>query len=386
MTKKVIVFGSTGSIGTSVLDIIRRNPGSFTVRGLAVRDNHAALCKQAAQFRAEYAAVYDCASAEIFDKKRPGQCTLFSGRDGVLRLADIPSDIAVVGINGVEAIPLLYRLVKSTKRIVLANKECLVVAGKFIMPLLRQNSVEFFPADSEMFALSLLLGPLAQDSFDTAYITASGGALRDWTVNERQNATVKDVLKHPTWNMGKKITVDSATLVNKAFEVIEASWLFDLPVEKIKVLLHKESLIHAMVTMKNATVQSCFFQPDMRIPLGYGLCHPRESGLPISSGQLWKGARSLSVHELKKNMFPCFDLIMRSAYRDRDLLVAVNAANDVAVESFLRGTIGFKHIYMVLKKVLTAFPRASCKNLEDILGQDQIIREYTREVIRKKYA
>jgi len=386
MKKKVVIFGSTGSIGTSALDIIRRHPGLFEVCGLAVRDSYAALQKQVGRFHPEYAAIYDSASAEAFEKKAAGRCKLFSGREGVLRLADVPSDIAVVGINGVEAIPLLYRLVKSTKRIVLANKECLVVAGKFIMPLLRKHSVEFFPADSEMFALSLLLGPLPGGSIDTVYITASGGALRDRTVKERQTATVQEVLKHPTWNMGKKITVDSATLVNKAFEIVEASWLFDLPIEKIKVLLHKESLIHAMVAMKNATAHSCLFQPDMRIPLGYGLCYPQISGSIPSLEPLWTRPRSLSVQELKKGMFPCFDLIMRSAYADRDALVVINAANDVVVESFLKGNVDFKYLYLVLKKALAAFPRAGYKKVEDVLAQDRIIREYTREVIKKHYA
>lgn len=384
--KKVVVFGSSGSIGSNALRIIRQCPGKYEVIGIAVRDNIAAAKEQIKDFSPRYAVVFDESKTGMLKNTAGSSTAVLSGREGLLRLADIPSDIAVVGINGIEAIPLLSRLVKSTKRIVLANKECLVVAGKFIMPLIRKSGVEFFPADSEMFALSLLLESAPRSDIEAVYITASGGALRDWTVEQRESARVEDVLKHPTWNMGKKITVDSATLVNKAFEVVEASWLFDLDVDAIRVLLHKESFIHAGVTLKNQVTQSCVFSPDMRIPLAYGICYPESARVSGSSAQAWIDTGALSMTRLKKGMFPCFDSIIRCASKSRDALVSINAANDVLVDCFLRGVIRFKHIYAALQQVVRAFPVTACRRLEDVMDVDREVREYTRKAVQNRYA
>lgn len=385
MKKRVIVFGSTGSIGRNTLDILRRYRCRYTVLGLAVKDNLRLLARQVLSCSPEYAAIYDNECAAGFARARRG-LEVLGGREGLLRLAEIPSDIAVVGINGIEAIPVLVRLLESTQRIVLANKESLVVAGKFIMPLLKKSRVEFFPADSEMFALSLLLEGRLPQSIEQVYLTASGGALREFSAREKARATIKDVLKHPTWDMGRKITVDSATMMNKVFEVIEASWLFGLDLSAIRVVLHRESCIHALVALKNTTVQSCLFKPDMRIPLSYGILYPQQEAPAIPSRQHWLENSCLSIEPLKKGMFPCFDLTMEYAVKNREAMVAANAANDVAVEHFLTGRIRFKDIYAILKKVLSSFPAGVYRALDDMLAADKEVRGYTQELIHDAYA
>jgi len=385
MKKSVTIFGSTGSIGRNTLDILRRYRSRYVVLGLAVKDNLRLLSRQVLDCSPRYAAIYAQEYAAEFARTQRG-IEVFGGREGLLRLAGIPSDIAVVGINGIEAIPVLVRLLESTQRIVLANKESLVVAGKFIMPLLKKSRVEFFPADSEMFALSLLLEGRPPQSVERVYLTASGGALREFSAREKARATVKEVLTHPTWKMGRKITVDSATMMNKAFEVMEASWLFGLDLSAIRVALHKESFIHALVALKNAAVQGCLFKPDMRIPLAYGILYPQQDEPAIPFRQHWLQNRSLSLEPLKKGMFPCFDLVMKHAVKNREAMVAANAANDVTVEHFLSGRIQFKDIYAILKKVLSFFPSGVYRTLDDLLAADEEVRGYAREYIYDAYA
>ena len=380
--KRVAVLGSTGSIGRNTLDVISRHPEKLQLIGVASRTRADLLAQHVAQFHPRFISVWDEEKARVLSRMT-GRDDVWSGAEGLARLATHPDvDIVVVATSGREALVPLIRAIQAGKQIALASKELLVMAGSLIMRLVQEHGTTLIPIDSEHAALLQCLQGVSKTQVERLVVTGSGGPLWGLSATERSTVTRAQVLAHPKWQMGPKITVDSATLMNKGLEVIEARWLFDLPLDRFRVIIHPEAVVHALVELVDGTVLAQLSPCDMRLPIQYALSFPErwESALPrLQLAQL--GA--LRFYEPPLEQFPCLRLALEAAAAGGSMCVALNGANDVAVQAYLDGDVSFVDIPRVIAETLDQHAPLAHPTLDEILAVDAWSRNTTLELIHQ---
>ena len=366
--KKIAILGSTGSIGTQTLDVVRAN-GDIEVLGISAGRNVKMLEEQAREFHPKLIAVWDeNAAKDLAVRLQDMDVKIVSGMDGLLELARMPeTDILVTAVVGMIGIRPTMEGIKAGKDIALANKETLVTAGHLIIPMAKEYGVQILPVDSEHSAIFQALHGEKREQVEKLLITASGGPFRGRKRDELKNVTLADTLKHPNWVMGQKITVDSATLVNKGLEVMEAKWLFDVDLDHIQVVVQPKSIIHSMVEFKDGAVMAQLGTPDMRLPIQYALYYPERRYL--------EGER-LDFHKLKEITFEDPDMetflglpmAMDAARAGGSMPTEFNAANELAVKKFLQEKIGFLDIYEIIGQSMDRHQVIANPDLDEILA------------------
>jgi 1-deoxy-D-xylulose-5-phosphate reductoisomerase len=368
--KKVLILGSTGSIGKNTLEVIRQNRNKFKVVGLATKSNIELLKKQMEDFEVKYGCIVD----EKFKTSKFNSKKIFFSTEGLLQIIEeTKPDIlvnAIVGIDGLK--PLLYAIKQKIKNIALANKESLVVAGRLVMDEVKKNEVNLFPIDSEHSAIWQCLKNENIKNVEQVIITASGGPLFKKNVVKK---TPDFIVSHPVWKMGKKISVDSATLVNKGFECIEAHYLFDIPYEKIDVVIHPQVLIHSFVKFIDGNILACLFVPDMKIPISYALgCAEERLKTNVKKFDLFL-LNKIEFYKPDFKKFPSFKLLMDCVKTNYESYpIVFNAANEVLVEKFLNKEIKFETIHKVLKKIIENHRPKHIATIEEIFVLDKDTR------------
>lgn len=374
--KTIAILGSTGSIGRQTIDVIRKN-GDITLAGISAAGHHIdEMERQAREFRPRLAAVYDeKAAADLKIRLADTDVKVVPGMDGMIELAEMPeTDCFVTAIVGMIGIRPTMAAIRAGKDIALANKETLVTAGHLIMPLAGENGVRILPVDSEHSAIFQCLRGNARNRISRLLITASGGPFRGMSREQLANVTKKDALKHPNWNMGAKITIDSATLVNKGLEVMEARWLFNVPLDRIEVLVQPQSIIHSMVEFSDGAVMAQLGTPDMRLPIQYALYYPERRGL-MGERMDFRKISSIELEEPDMETFEGLSLAVRAARIGGSMPTVLNAANEQAVSLFLADRIRFPDIYRIIRESMEQFPAVPDPDLETILSVESDVRK-----------
>ena len=365
--RRIAILGSTGSIGTQTLDVIRRHPDMFEVELISARRNVDLLTKQAIEFDA--ANVVICEESkykETADALQDKGIKVWSGVDRLCELVKMSSvDIVVGAMVGFSGLRPTLAALEAGKTVALANKETLVAAGPIVIRTMLEHNAVILPVDSEHSAIFQCLLASKGNSVEKIHLTASGGPFRTWERARIAAATAQQALKHPNWNMGAKVTIDSATMMNKGFEVIEAKWLFDLNPDQINVVVHPESIIHSMVEFEDGAVIAQMGCPDMREPIGFALSYPQR--VSVGNKKLdfaSMGHLSFEAPDMKK--FPCLELAYDAIKRGGNVPCALNAANEVTVAAYLKGLIGFYDIARINEKCMLGMNFAADPSLEDI--------------------
>lgn len=365
--RRIAILGSTGSIGTQTLDVIRRHPDMFEVELISARRNVDLLTKQAIEFDA--ANVVICEESkykETADALQDKGIKVWSGVDSLCELVKMSSvDIVVGAMVGFSGLRPTLAALEAGKTVALANKETLVAAGPIVIRTMLEHNAVILPVDSEHSAIFQCLLASKGNSVEKIHLTASGGPFRTWERARVAAATAQQALKHPNWNMGAKVTIDSATMMNKGFEVIEAKWLFDLNPDQINVVVHPESIIHSMVEFEDGAVIAQMGCPDMREPIGFALSYPQR--VSVGNKKLdfaSMGHLSFEAPDMKK--FPCLELAYDAIKRGGNVPCALNAANEVTVAAYLKGLIGFYDIARINEKCMLGMNFAADPSLEDI--------------------
>ena len=383
MMKKISLLGSTGSIGTQCLDIIRENRDKYQVVALACGSNVDLLSEQIEEFSPVLAAVADEKAAQELQKNYPGTEILW-GRHGLIDVACADCDIVVNGLMGIRGMEPTYHAIMSGKDVALANKETLVAGGEIIMKAAYEKEIKLLPVDSEHSAIFQCLEGNKGRNINRILLTASGGPFRGFSKEELEHVTLEQALKHPNWSMGKKITIDSATMMNKGLEVIEAKWLFDVDVEKIEILVHPQSILHSAVEFEDKSIIGQMGLADMRIPISFALCYPdrlpsKEPGLDFFS----QGAR-MTFEKPDTEVFKCIKLAYESSKVGGTYPVTLNGANETLVELFLKKKIKFTDIQNILERILEAHSPAYNLDLEGIMEADRKARTEAYEQARRR--
>ncbi|MEL6438706.1 MAG: 1-deoxy-D-xylulose-5-phosphate reductoisomerase [Cyanobacteria bacterium J06621_8] len=385
--KAITILGSTGSIGTQTLDIVTHNPDQFRVVGLTAGSNVALLAEQIRTFKPEIVALGD--DTKIADLKTAiaaceQQPKILGGQEGICEVAAYgDAESVVTGIVGCAGLLPTVAAIEAGKDIALANKETLIAGAPVVLPLVKQHQVKLLPADSEHSAIFQCLQGVPPDGLRRIILTASGGSFRDLPVEKLSSVTVQDALKHPNWSMGQKITIDSATLMNKGLEVIEAHYLFDLDYDRIEIVIHPQSIIHSLIEVQDTSMLAQLGWPDMRLPLLYALSFPERIYTDWEPLDLVK-AGDLTFREPDHQKYPCMQLAY-AAGRAGGLMPAVlNAANEQAVALFLQQKIGFLDIPRLIETVCDRFSsqNTASPSLDEILEADQWARQ---EIFNSSY-
>ncbi len=381
--KKIVILGSTGSIGTTTLKVLEKFDKNYQVLGLSADRNIELLEEQIRKFRPKVVAVMNETAAEkLRAKSKELRVKVLSGIEGLKELAVLPEAnfivFAVVGAVGL--LPFL-EAIRAGKTVALANKETLVIAGELILKEVKKYGAKILPLDSEHSAVFQCLDKENKKELKRIILTASGGPFYRYSLKQLRKVTVEEALKHPRWKMGRKITIDSATLMNKGLETIEAHYLFDCPYEKIDILIHPESIVHSMVEFADRTLRAQISLPDMRFPIQYALTYPQriDTGLPSLD---WDKVSGLHFFLPEKDKFPGLDLAIESGKKGETYPAVLNAANEVAVDSFLKKKIGFLKIAGIIGKVLGKHRSIKKPGLEDILAADSWGRRRAEEEVR----
>jgi 1-deoxy-D-xylulose-5-phosphate reductoisomerase len=378
--KEVLIFGSTGSIGKNALSVIRKNKDKFKVKGLCANKDLNTLLGQIKEFKPKYVCLRDETSAKKLASSLDKKIKLFKGPRGLDEFSSLGSDISLMAISGISCLKPLLANIKQTKMIALANKESLVTAGRIVFNRAKKFKTQIIPVDSEINALFQLINGKRND-FRKVYLTASGGSLVDCSKKDLSKVSVKQVLAHPNWKMGKRVTIDSATLVNKGFEVIETHFFFGLAYENIDILMHKESLVHALVEFKDNTVFACLYPPDMKMPISYVLHYPDRAKSSCNGN--FKGSLACSFRPVDYKKYSLLELILKAAKKQDNSLVVLNAADEVAIDYFLKKKIKFTDIHKVLKYILKHNSSCPVKGVEDVFYWDRFSRAKTKEYLDK---
>jgi len=378
--KGICLLGATGSIGTQTLDIIRSNRDQFELVAIAVGKNLELTREIINEFHPKLVSVQNQADQAILQREFKGISKILSGDEGLIEVAVHPdANVFVNAILGSVGLVPTLNAIDAGKTIALANKETLVTAGHIVMARARDRKVPVLPVDSEHSAIFQCLQGEQQKNIERLIITASGGSFRDKTREELVNVTVEDALHHPNWSMGAKITIDSATMMNKGLEVIEAHWLFDQPYDKIDVLLHRESTVHSMVEFHDGSIIAQLGTPDMRIPIQYALTYPGRT--PTNAAHLdLTEVGTLHFQKMDFNRYRCLRFAYEAGRRGGTLPVVLNAANEVCVQAFLNGQIKFLEIEDLIEWALENHVPTANPDLDTILSVDQ----ETREIVTKR--
>jgi 1-deoxy-D-xylulose-5-phosphate reductoisomerase len=387
----ISILGATGSIGDSTLDVIARNADRFRVVALTARQNVNKLAEQCARFDARLAVIADPDLAADLEKAlaaRGARAAVMYGEAGLEEAAGMAeTDAVMAAIVGAAGLQPTFRAAQLGKKILLANKESLVIAGEVFIAEARRNGARVLPVDSEHNAIFQSLPPEFENGLDAAgvekiILTASGGPFLDLPASALGRVTPEQACKHPNWDMGRKISVDSATLMNKGLEVIEARWLFNARPEQIEVLIHPQSIVHSMVAYRDGSVLAQMGTPDMRTPIAHALGWPDriEAGVDrLNLSQM----NDLSFREPDLERFPCLGLAFAAMRRGDSAPATLNAANEVAVENFLQGRIGFDRIPQLVGEVMDRVAVTQMTSLDDVLEQDRLARHVAREQVAR---
>ncbi len=371
--KRVALFGSTGSIGTQALEVIEALGASFSVAALAAGRCTEAFRLQVAKWRPSVIAIGLPDEAKAFEQAEPSwKGRVLSGPEGLAAAVE-SADIVLNGITGYAGLPVSLAAVGRGKRLALANKESLVAAGPLVMGLAAKHGAEVIPVDSEHSAIFQCMRSGAHGEVERLILTASGGPFRTWDATRVEAASIADALNHPTWKMGPKISIDSATLMNKALEVIEARWIFDVPSSKIEVVVHPQSIVHSMVLFKDQSMIAQLGLPSMKVPIQYALTHPDRAPSDVAT---WSVDRfhSLNFEVPRHDLFPALTLGMHAAREGGLLGTVLNAANEVAVAEFLAGRIRFLDITRRVASTMNRWRGGTEVSLESVRDADEWAR------------
>src|SRR6202050_3733479 len=390
--KRISILGSTGSIGRQCLDVLATTPNKFQVVAIAAGQNVNLAAEQARQchpqivsLATEAAAKELCAILKTTREKNHPQAEILFGPEGIERVATHEqAEIVVSAAVGVVGLPATYKAVEQGKLIALANKEVLVAAGEIVMAAVHRHKAALLPVDSEHNAIHQCLRAGESREVKRLILTASGGPFRKTPLSHFAKITPKQALAHPNWKMGQRITIDSATLMNKGFEVIEARWLFDVGLDRIQVVIHPQSTIHSMVEFVDGSILAQLGETDMRMPILFALTYPER--VPSKDCALdWSTLRKLEFEEVPAQKFPCLALAKEALRQGGPLPCALNAADEIAVAAFLAGKLPFPGIAAVIERVLERMPRAAFEKIEDVLAADGEARRLAQlEVERRK--
>ena len=379
--KNLVILGSTGSIGTQTLDIVRAQEG-LKVFALAASTNVDLMEAQLREFKPSYAVMYDSAAyRDLKDRVKDLDVTVLEGMDGLLEICSMPGgDVVVTALVGMIGIQPTIAAIRARKTIALANKETLVTAGHIIMPLAREYGVSILPVDSEHSAIFQSLNGENKKNLSKILLTASGGPFRGKTFDELKSMTVEDALKHPNWSMGKKVTIDSATLVNKGLEVIEAKWLFDVEATDIQVVIQPQSIIHSMVEYVDGSVIAQLGVPDMKLPIQYALFYPDRR--PMSGNKLdFYKLREITFYEPDIETFRGLKYAYKAIGEGGVMPTVFNAANELAVKDFLSKKIGFTGIYEYIEAAMEEVKNSQASTVEEILSTEA----HVYEILKKRF-
>ena len=378
--RKISILGSTGSIGTQTLEVVE-NLKDIKVMAITGNSNIGLLEKQARKFQPELVAVMDENNAEILKEKLSDlHIRVVSGMDGLVEAATYEGvDIVVTSVVGNVGLKPTFEAIRAGKNIALANKETLVSAGQLVMDLAKKHNINIYPVDSEHSAIFQSLQGNEGNKIERILLTASGGPFRGKKREELLNVTAADALKHPNWSMGNKITIDSATLMNKGLEVMEAKWLFGVDVDQIEVLVHPQSIVHSAVEYEDGAIVAQLGEPDMRVPIQYALTYPKRVKNPFPRIDFTQ-RNNLTFDKPDMETFKCLSLAYRALKTGGTLPAVLNGANEVAVARFLKGDIGFLDIPELIEQTMDAYTVKYEYTLEDLLEADAWAKDYAAKV------
>ncbi|PHV71776.1 1-deoxy-D-xylulose-5-phosphate reductoisomerase [Sporanaerobium hydrogeniformans] len=383
-TKKIAILGSTGSIGTQTLDVIKKD-GDIQVLGLTTHVNIELLEEQIEVFSPQVVGVFNSDKAIELQRKlkqKGSKVEVITGIEGLITVATLSeAEMIVTAVVGMIGLLPTIEAIKAGKTIALANKETLVTAGELVMNLAKKYNTPILPVDSEHSAIFQCLRGNEATSISRLILTASGGPFRDYTKEQLREVTVEQALKHPNWVMGSKITIDSATLMNKGLEVIEAKYLFDVEASQIDVVVHKESIIHSMVEYKDGSTIAQLGVPDMRHPIAYALYYPERKEAEYIHRLDWTKLSALSFSPPKKDLFPCLDLAYEALKIGGTMPTVLNATNEIVVESFLKKHLPFNEIPTIIHNAMEKHICINSPSLDDILKSDEWAREWSRKKV-----
>ena len=390
-SETVTVLGATGSVGTSTLDVISRNPGSYRVTALTANRNTQRLAEQCARFDAKLAVIADSAlENELYSALKELGCEaeVMSGEAGLVAAAGLPEvDIVMAAIVGAAGLKSTLRAAETGKKVLLANKESLVIAGEFFAKTARRNGARILPVDSEHNAIFQALPAgfeqgLEHLGVERIILTASGGPFLDMPTDQLKHVTPAQACKHPNWDMGRKISVDSATLMNKGLEIIEARWLFNAAADQLEVLIHPQSIVHSMVAYKDGSVLAQLGTPDMRTPIAHALAWPRRIESGVNRLNLAQES-DLSFRQPDLERFPCLGLGFDAMRAGENAPVILNAANEVVVQAFLEERITFNAIPSLVGEVMQTLELSGINHLDDVLLHDKLARTRAMELVKQ---
>jgi len=381
--KNLSVLGSTGSIGRNTLEVVSHNPDKFRVLTLAARNNIELLETQINIFKPEIVAVYEVDAAE--ELRRKGlSIEILAGEEGLIAAATYDkTDMVVSSIAGSPGLVPTFEAIKAGKDIALATKEALVMAGKIVMEEASRQGVKIIPVDSEHSAVFQCLHGRSMDEVSKVILTASGGPFRNRKPSDLVSVTPAEALKHPNWEMGRKITIDSATLMNKGLEVVEARWLFDLPIEKIGVIIHPQSIVHSMVEFIDSSVIAQLSLPDMKGPISYALSYPARYGDVLPSLNLAE-IKELTFEEPDRERYPSLDLTFKALKEGGTMPCVFNSANEVAVDAFLEEKILFTDITRIVSNTMDSHKTSKYETIDEVVEVSEWAKQMANELIMEK--
>lgn len=376
--KKVAIFGSTGSIGDSTLNVIRENPNLFKAITLVAGRNVEKLIKQIEEFKPENVYIIAKENAEKISSIYK-DINVYYGDKGMEEISNLVDfDISVSALVGIAGLKPTYNMIKNGKTVALANKEVLVAGGELIIKTAKENNATLLTVDSEHSAIMQCLRGEETNPIDKILLTASGGPFFDKEITDK--ITVEDALNHPTWNMGAKVTIDSSTMMNKGFEIIEAKWLFDVDPSQIEVVVHRKSIVHSMVQYKDGTIMASLGPTAMQIPIAYALNYPERLENQINKINLFD-IRDLTFEKPDLNKFKCLRLAYKAIEKGHSFQVILNAANEVLVDAFLNRKIKYTDIPNGIENVMNMYEKRELNSVDEILAFDEEVKKKTREMI-----
>jgi 1-deoxy-D-xylulose-5-phosphate reductoisomerase len=380
--KSLSVLGSTGSIGTQTLDVVRQFPNEFNVEALASNCNLELMEKQVLEFKPSNVCLFDEEKADTFRQLALPDVEVLSGMQGLKACCALEKvDTVVIALVGAVGLEPTMTAIQNGKNIALANKETLVAGGDLVMSAVKKWNITLIPIDSEHSAIFQCLNGEDRRTVERIIITASGGAFRDWNREELANATPEHALKHPNWSMGGKITIDSATLMNKALEVIEAHHLYSMPFERIQAVIHPQSIIHSLVEFADSSIIAQVGLPDMRLPIQYALSYPRRLPNPNLKRLNVANCQDLTFREIDEEFYPCFTIGVNAGKTGGTAPAVMNAANEVAMTAFLDKKIKFLQISQIVDSVVKAHSVERNPSLRDVLNADACARNNAQKLI-----
>ncbi|HEV8341659.1 MAG TPA: 1-deoxy-D-xylulose-5-phosphate reductoisomerase [Candidatus Binatia bacterium] len=382
--KSLVILGSTGSIGINALDLVRRFPDKFRVRGLVAGRNLKLLAAQAREFSPDWISIREQGEVSLLSELLHNRkVEILWGEQGAISIARAEGvDVVLAAIVGGAGLVPTLEAVRAGKEVALANKEALVMAGEIFVAEAKKKGVRLFPVDSEHSAIFQCLQGNRRDEVDRIILTASGGPFLRASLKSLNRVSVKQALKHPNWKMGPKITVDSATMMNKGLEVVEARWLFDMIPTQVEVVIHPESIIHSMVRYQDGSIIAQLGIPDMRIPIAYALSFPHRLKAGLRSLELTRLGK-LTFLPVEKRRYPALGLAYRALAVGGTMPAVLNAANEIAVGAFLDKRIGFRQIHRVIEKTMESHTTLRPKEVGEILEVDRWAREKSRTLVEK---